>query len=194
MHFSMNLCTTQINHSLIKSGFIIEKPSVFLDWNLLDCHSKYNAGGSMKSGVLVYSVIRTSCGEPWPKLPATIYSSAVEEDEEEDQRRDWRANGWTGWAQMRVPVLCRVEQRHPQVCVCVYVCLLVRMAVTSASKTCISLFFHQEEPENRDGTHLLLGQREPKLSVWHAVRRGGLKSAWRQNARFSNGPGWNQRS
>lgn len=54
--------------------------------NLKDHHSKYEGGEqgperpcSFRPWVLVCLVIRTSCGETWPKLSTAISSSAVEE-------------------------------------------------------------------------------------------------------------------
>lgn len=81
--------------------------------------------------------------------------------------------------------MCRPTHAH--LCVC----------IISVPKACTSSFFADKScPENRDGTHQLLGQKEPKLSVWHGAEKetggGGLKiNAKAKNAALSNGHGWN---
>lgn len=58
------------------------------------------------------------------------------------------------------------------ICMCVWARVCTFVCVASGPKACISSFFADKScPENRDATHQLLGQREPKLSVWHATER-----------------------
>lgn len=104
-----------------------------------------------------------------------------------------------------IPVMCCEEVQHglkgtysP-----VFLGRHTHMCVSQAYHAHAFRFFCWPEwPENRDGTHQLLGQREPEVSVWHGAEKetaGG--GGWTQKstqkpkkARFSNGHGWNQYS
>lgn len=85
---------------------------------------------------------------------------------------------WTS-RKVAIPVMCCEKRRQATglkgthcifVCVCLCVCggtcVCMFVCVTSGPKAYISSFSADKScPENRDATHQLLGQREPKLSV-----------------------------